>query len=152
MQTLLVPSEDMKVSLSFTWHSGPWQPLHFRFLQPGRHSKENVTGCLLWYLLAPAKNHTHTPPSAWPVTANLTCCSFPAGTWKDPRDNRPELPTFLLPRRGRNSQDEPTALSFPRRDRGHFPARGELSQASTSAIPRGPLSHQFSFQGAMVIN
>lgn len=141
MWTLLITSTCMKPSLSFTRDSGAQKALHFRFLQPGRHSKEIVTGCLLWFLLQPPAarscQESHTPPSARPVTAILTCCSFLARIWKGPRDNRSGLPTS---RRGRNSQDEPTAFSFPRRDRGHFPARLEPSQEPGKHLYHSPES------------
>lgn len=59
------------------------QGLYFRFLQPGRHSKESVSGCLLWYLLQPLAarscQESHTPPSVWPVTTILTAAAFLQG-------------------------------------------------------------------------
>lgn len=104
--------------------------------------------CSSHHLLTPAKNHTHTSQH------DLSLPSLLAAAFLQEVERTQEITgrSFLLPRRGRVSQDEPTALSFPRRDRGHFLARPELNQASTSAIPLGALPHQLPFQGAMAIN
>lgn len=149
MRTLLVTSAGMKVSLSFTWHSGAWKPLYL----PGRHSKESVTGCLLWYLLQPPAarscQESHTHPSCDLSLPSLLAAAFLQGFERAQEITGPELPTSPTWPQLTGWAD---SSLLPPEGSWYFPARPELSQASTSATPPGPLSHQFPFQRAMAIN
>lgn len=90
--------------------------------------------CSSHQLLAAAKNHTHTPRH------DLSLPSLFGTAFLQGFETTQEITSrdCLLPQRGRNSLDEATARSFPRRDRGHFPARPELSQKPAKHLCLAP--------------